>query len=60
MNYLVTWSMELEADSPLDAAKLARKIQLDPDSLATEFEVEGKELSSSIELSEHTRGLEQC
>ena len=37
--YDVTWRIELDAEGPDDAAKKAREIQLDPDSLATVFEV---------------------
>lgn len=37
--YVVTWTIELEATSPEAAAELARDIQLDPDSIATVFEV---------------------
>ena len=37
--YLVKWEIELDAESPEEAAKLARKYQLDPNSTATYFEV---------------------
>jgi len=37
MEYRVTWIIELDAESPEEAARLARAIQLDPDSLATHF-----------------------
>jgi len=37
--YNVMWSIDLEADSPGEAARVAREIQLDPDSLATSFTV---------------------
>lgn len=37
MEYHVTWTIELGAVSFEDAARLAREIQLDPDSLATCF-----------------------
>lgn len=39
--YLVTWSIELDAASPEDAAYLAREIQLDPDSTALVYRVSG-------------------
>ena len=39
MSYVVTWVIDLEADSADEAAILARDIQLDPDSMATVFEV---------------------
>ena len=37
--YVVTWTIEVEATSPEVAAEMARDIQLDPDSIATVFEV---------------------
>lgn len=37
--YLVTWEIDIFADSPEDAAKQAREIQLDRTSLATHFTV---------------------
>lgn len=39
--YKVTWTIEVDANSPLAAAQVAREIQLDKDSTATVFEVEG-------------------
>ena len=46
--YLVTWRIELSANSPEDAARQAREIQLDPDSIAAVFEVEGPDEDSVI------------
>jgi len=37
MEYRVTWVIDLDAESFEDAARLAREIQLDVDSLATHF-----------------------
>jgi hypothetical protein len=37
--YVVTWHVEVEADSHKEAAKEARKMQLDPHSEATYFSV---------------------
>lgn len=37
MEYHLTWTIELTAESFEDAARVAREIQLDPDSLATCF-----------------------
>ena len=37
MEYRVTWIIDLDAESFEDAARLARQIQLAPDSLATHF-----------------------
>lgn len=39
--YLVTWRVELSANSPEDAARQAREIQLDPDSTALVYRVSG-------------------
>lgn len=38
--YLVTWSMSIEADDPVDAAQQALGIHRDPQSIATVFVVE--------------------
>jgi len=38
--YLVTWQIDVEADSPREAAERARAIQLDPDSIANVFDVQ--------------------
>lgn len=38
-DYHVTWEIELYADTPEDAARQARKMQLDPDSIGDVFEV---------------------
>lgn len=39
MMYLVTWRIDIEADSPREAARMALDIQRDPDSIATVFEI---------------------
>lgn len=39
MEYRVMWCIDLEADSPEHAARLAREIQEDPESLANVFRV---------------------
>ena len=39
--YTVTWEIQIEADSHLEAAEKALEIQRDPDSIATVFEVTG-------------------
>ena len=38
--YLVTWTIEINADSPKQAAQLAQTIQRSPQALATFFKVE--------------------
>jgi hypothetical protein len=42
MEYRVTWIIDPDAESFEDAARLAQEIQLDPDSLATHFIVQGR------------------
>lgn len=39
MNYRVIWMIDIEAESPQEAAAEALKIQRDPDSTATSFDV---------------------
>lgn len=50
MEYRVTWAIDIEADSPLEAARKAREIQLDPDSTATVFDVTTKDTKAVIDL----------
>lgn len=50
--YEVIWRIDIDADSPEDAARRAREVQLDPNSLATCFEVidsEGAWVSVDLE-----------
>lgn len=42
MEYLVTWKIDIDADSPEEAAREAQRIQLDADSTAQTFEVDDK------------------
>lgn len=37
--YRVMWSVDVQAESPVEAAQEARRMQLDPKSLATVFDV---------------------
>ena len=39
MNYYITWDIDVEADSPYEAAREALRIHRDPDSIATVFNV---------------------
>lgn len=43
--YIVTWQMDIEAESPLEAAKEALRIHRDPASIATIFTVQEKDRS---------------
>jgi hypothetical protein len=38
--YRVKWEIDTEADSPIEAAEKALRIQRDPDSIATVFQVQ--------------------
>lgn len=38
--YKVTWTVDVEADDPVEAARKALEIQRDPESIATLFEVQ--------------------
>ncbi len=55
-NYVVTWKIEINATSPEVAAEMAREIQLDPDNIATVFEVWDEDLpydtTVSVDLGE--------
>jgi hypothetical protein len=43
MTYTVIWQIEVDADTPFEAAQLALAIQRDPTSTATVFIVEDSE-----------------
>lgn len=45
MNYVVSWHIDVEADSPEEAAREALRIQRDADSIATVFEVVDRDTS---------------
>ena len=49
-NYLVTWELELSATDAVDAARQARRVQLDPNSRATVFTVVGDSGHHEIDL----------
>lgn len=50
--YVVTWRIDIEADSPEEAARKAREIQLRPNSIANVFTVteRGAPLSRVVDL----------
>lgn len=52
MEYHVKWEIEVEADSPLEAARKAREIQLNPESTATVFDVVPHHPLTRIDLDE--------
>ena len=49
-SYRVTWNIDIEADTPEDAARQAREIQLDPTSMATVFDVASHDGTTRIDL----------
>jgi len=60
MEYQVTWTIDIEADSPTQAAVEAQRIQRDPESIATVFTVkqgDGSCPEEVIDLAEETPEL---
>ena len=60
MMYRVIWTIDIEADSPQEAARKALKIQRNPKSTATVFEVEWRHRDDvsggmTIDLGEYLR-----
>lgn len=52
-NYRVVWEIDIEAETPRDAAELALEIQRNNESIATVFEVIGeKGTSITVDLEE--------
>lgn len=56
--YLVTWEIDVDADSPEEAAQIAREIQLDDCSTATVFVI--KEASTGETLKYDVGDLALC
>lgn len=52
-DYRVCWEIDITADTPLHAARLAREIQTRPGSTATVFDVHDGKTSERIDLEEH-------
>jgi hypothetical protein len=46
--YLVSWSINVDAETPEDAALQARAMQTDPHSVATWFEVMGESAARTV------------
>lgn len=49
-HYRVYWSIDIDAESPKEAAEEALKIQRDPDSIATWFRVTNQATGEQVEL----------
>jgi len=56
MDYLVKWEIEIDADSPREAAQKALAIQRDPNSIATVFAVENRANEWESETFDLNRG----
>lgn len=55
-HYLVKWEIDIWADTAVEAARLARKTQLNPDSIATVFDiasVNNAQDNKTIDLEDH-------
>lgn len=52
--YLVIWQMDIDADSPEEAARQALAYQRDPESTATVFDVESDAGTVRVDLTEGT------
>lgn len=48
MDYLVSWEIEVKAENPVEAAKLARAAQTQPNTTATVFQVFSEDAEDSI------------
>jgi len=48
--YRVIWEIELSATDPVDAARQARRVQLDPNCRATVFTVSGDYGQQQVDL----------
>ena len=46
-SYYITWDIQIEADSPEDAAREALEIQRNPESIATVFTVVDEETNAA-------------
>ena len=51
-DFLVRWEINIEADSPREAAENALEIQRDPSSIATVFNVRGLPKDSTLPWTE--------
>jgi len=48
--YLVEWKIDIDADNPVDAAKQARRIHLDPESTALVFQVTDTKTNEKVDV----------
>lgn len=50
MLYRVSWEIDIEADSPLEAAQKARHYQTKPDTTATVFDVRAEDSANALRI----------
>jgi hypothetical protein len=50
VDYFVSWEIEVEADNPIEAAKLARAAQTEPNTRATVFDVFSENSEDAIRV----------
>jgi hypothetical protein len=50
VDYFVSWEIEVEAENPIEAAKLARAAQTQPNTRATVFDVFSEEAKDAIRV----------
>jgi len=50
VDYFVSWEIEVEAENPIEAAKLARAAQTQPNTRATVFDVFGEDAEDAIRV----------
>ena len=50
MDYFVSWEIEVEAENPIEAAKLARAAQIQPNTRATVFDVFSENAEGAIRV----------
>lgn len=50
MNYFVSWEIDVKADSPLDAARMAREAQIRPGTRSTVFQVLTEDSADPIRI----------
>ncbi len=60
-SYLITWIIDIEADSPEEAAEEALTIQRRPNSIATVFEVldMGTDVTTTVDLNPEEGGTDE-
>jgi predicted nucleotide-binding protein len=50
MNYFVSWEIEVKAENPLEAAKIARAAQTRPNTRSTVFQVYGEDAQDAVRV----------